>query len=188
MKLYDLACILLPSDLKPPLSHGEIMEGGGGRERRATGRGPALDGQEALSIDRQHHPGLDFRARDGPQARPDGGRGGRPAGEVPAGRRECAPHPAPGRGSPEGRGDQEAGTEGGRTRPRHGHPQGGPEGAARRSERGKVACRCFAALRPLAGLRSFPRPDPVSYTHLRAHETDSYLVCRLLLEKKKKKK
>src|SRR5664279_5462997 len=28
--------------------------------------------------------------------------------------------------------------------------------------------------------------DAVSYTHLRAHETDSYLVCRLLLEKKKK--
>src|SRR5680860_738230 len=28
-------------------------------------------------------------------------------------------------------------------------------------------------------------PHPVSYTHLRAHETDSYLVCRLLLEKKK---
>src|SRR5665647_3780901 len=28
--------------------------------------------------------------------------------------------------------------------------------------------------------------DTVSYTHLRAHETDSYLVCRLLLEKKKK--
>src|SRR5665647_3879201 len=27
----------------------------------------------------------------------------------------------------------------------------------------------------------------VSYTHLRAHETDSYLVCRLLLEKKKNK-
>src|SRR5665647_3653766 len=26
---------------------------------------------------------------------------------------------------------------------------------------------------------------PVSYTHLRAHETDSYLVCRLLLETKK---
>src|SRR5665647_2080776 len=25
--------------------------------------------------------------------------------------------------------------------------------------------------------------NPVSYTHLRAHETDSYLVCRLLLEK-----
>src|SRR5664279_3173503 len=31
-------------------------------------------------------------------------------------------------------------------------------------------------------------PVAVSYTHLRAHETDSYLVCRLLLEKKKKKK
>src|SRR5664279_1968158 len=26
--------------------------------------------------------------------------------------------------------------------------------------------------------------EPVSYTHLRANETDSYLVCRLLLEKK----
>ena len=26
---------------------------------------------------------------------------------------------------------------------------------------------------------------PVSYTHLRAHETGSYFVCRLLLEKKK---
>src|SRR5665647_3810842 len=36
---------------------------------------------------------------------------------------------------------------------------------------------------------SFSRVRPhndvaVSYTHLRAHETDSYLVCRLLLEKK----
>src|SRR5678815_5895757 len=45
-----------------------------------------------------------------------------------------------------------------------------------------------------------PRPDseerhenektggnlPVSYTHLRAHETPEHLVCRLLLEKKKK--
>ena len=28
-----------------------------------------------------------------------------------------------------------------------------------------------------------PYLRPVSYTHLRAHETDSYLVCRLLLEK-----
>ena len=28
-------------------------------------------------------------------------------------------------------------------------------------------------------------PDAVSYTHLRAHETDSYLVCRLLLEKRR---
>src|SRR5450756_2291376 len=31
-------------------------------------------------------------------------------------------------------------------------------------------------------------PGPVSYTHLRAHETRHDLVCRLLLEKKKKKK
>src|SRR5450756_3238428 len=30
--------------------------------------------------------------------------------------------------------------------------------------------------------------SPVSYTHLRAHETRHDLVCRLLLEKKKKKK
>src|SRR5450756_2979957 len=31
-------------------------------------------------------------------------------------------------------------------------------------------------------------PNPVSYTHLRAHETRHDLVCRLLLEKKKKTK
>ena len=30
-------------------------------------------------------------------------------------------------------------------------------------------------------------PAPVSYTHLRAHETVLDLVCRLLLEKKKRK-
>src|SRR5678815_2363984 len=29
-------------------------------------------------------------------------------------------------------------------------------------------------------------PKAVSYTHLRAHETPEHLVCRLLLEKKKK--
>ena len=34
----------------------------------------------------------------------------------------------------------------------------------------------------------FPDSTPVSYTHLRAHETVLDLVCRLLLEKKKKKK
>src|SRR5450756_2922791 len=35
----------------------------------------------------------------------------------------------------------------------------------------------------------FPRIIiPVSYTHLRAHETRHDLVCRLLLEKKKKQK
>ena len=32
-----------------------------------------------------------------------------------------------------------------------------------------------------------PLVFPVSYTHLRAHETSLHLVCRLLLEKKKKK-
>src|SRR5674476_1320718 len=31
------------------------------------------------------------------------------------------------------------------------------------------------------------RARPVSYTHLRAHETGRNLVCRLLLEKKKKR-
>ena len=34
-------------------------------------------------------------------------------------------------------------------------------------------------------IKTVGRRDTVSYTHLRAHETDSYLVCRLLLEKKK---
>ena len=29
--------------------------------------------------------------------------------------------------------------------------------------------------------------EPVSYTHLRAHETPEHLVCRLLLEKKNKR-
>ena len=31
----------------------------------------------------------------------------------------------------------------------------------------------------------YPEDQPVSYTHLRAHETVLDLVCRLLLEKKK---
>src|SRR5665811_418130 len=40
-----------------------------------------------------------------------------------------------------------------------------------------------------AGVNSWTRePVPVSYTHLRAHETVLDLVCRLLLEKKKKNK
>ena len=30
--------------------------------------------------------------------------------------------------------------------------------------------------------------EPVSYTHLRAHETPEHLVCRILLEKNKKNK
>src|SRR5665647_2457957 len=35
---------------------------------------------------------------------------------------------------------------------------------------------------PTTGLHMADVAKPVSYTHLRAHETDSYLVCRLLLE------
>ena len=35
----------------------------------------------------------------------------------------------------------------------------------------------------LSGFK-FLTPKAVSYTHLRAHETGAYLVCRLLLEKK----
>src|SRR5450756_1737501 len=38
------------------------------------------------------------------------------------------------------------------------------------------------------GAKPGPVLTPVSYTHLRAHETRHDLVCRLLLEKKKKKK
>ena len=38
----------------------------------------------------------------------------------------------------------------------------------------------------LAGLYALFNDTAVSYTHLRAHETRHDLVCRLLLEKKKK--
>ena len=43
----------------------------------------------------------------------------------------------------------------------------------------------FAALWKSIRLKVTDTYEAVSYTHLRAHETDSYLVCRLLLEKKK---
>eukprot|EP00658_Telonema_sp_P-2_P082353 TRINITY_DN8693_c0_g1_i1.p1 TRINITY_DN8693_c0_g1~~TRINITY_DN8693_c0_g1_i1.p1 ORF type:complete len:188 (+),score=73.70 TRINITY_DN8693_c0_g1_i1:143-706(+) len=36
-----------------------------------------------------------------------------------------------------------------------------------------------------ARIACFSNQSPVSYTHLRAHETPEHLVCRLLLEKKK---
>src|SRR5665213_2875620 len=38
----------------------------------------------------------------------------------------------------------------------------------------------------IASAHTLTGPRPVSYTHLRAHETGRNLVCRLLLEKKKK--
>src|SRR5674536_380670 len=37
----------------------------------------------------------------------------------------------------------------------------------------------------LSGRVKIGHLQPVSYTHLRAHETPEHLVCRLLLEKKK---
>src|SRR5665647_3622675 len=54
-----------------------------------------------------------------------------------------------------------------------------------------IVARDMRSLRPIELKMSlyvssgFFCPSAVSYTHLRAHETDSYLVCRLLLEKKK---
>src|SRR5665647_2010535 len=42
-----------------------------------------------------------------------------------------------------------------------------------------MACSVVAAAEMVGEILS---SAPVSYTHLRAHETDSYLVCRLLLE------
>src|SRR5678810_957134 len=49
----------------------------------------------------------------------------------------------------------------------------------------------FYALAPDGSVRwqfTTGKSGAVSYTHLRAHETGRNLVCRLLLEKKKKKK
>ena len=43
---------------------------------------------------------------------------------------------------------------------------------------------CRAALAAGAEFVGTPVCRPVSYTHLRAHETPEHLVCRLLLEKK----
>src|SRR5678815_6150024 len=50
--------------------------------------------------------------------------------------------------------------------------------------------RCFYCLPhgepPIAPKEKMLSYEAVSYTHLRAHETPEHLVCRLLLEKKKK--
>ncbi len=58
----------------------------------------------------------------------------------------------------------------------------------------KFNCPEFTSLCPITGQPDFatiyisyvPDVRTVSYTHLRAHETPEHLVCRLLLEKKKK--
>ena len=58
--------------------------------------------------------------------------------------------------------------------------------------RGAAAAAAVAGFRGRAGdaRRTAQRRcrDPVSYTHLRAHETVLDLVCRLLLEKKNKQR
>src|SRR5665647_2556162 len=51
--------------------------------------------------------------------------------------------------------------------------------------RGHRPVRAIVTELDRCGFHSEEFSDAVSYTHLRAHETDSYLVCRLLLEKKK---
>src|SRR5664279_6125075 len=66
-------------------------------------------------------------------------------------------------------------------------PQGADAGSAT-EDRSPECSRVFFP--PGRSSNATLEPEPsharraVSYTHLRAHETDSYLVCRLLLEKK----
>src|SRR5674476_1497498 len=72
-------------------------------------------------------------------------------------------------------------------------PKRSSAGWAAASRPGRRSCRSShppGSNRQWSPSRS-PRPSvtshPVSYTHLRAHETGRNIVCRLLLEKKKKK-
>eukprot|EP00831_Metopus_contortus_P050092 TRINITY_DN4202_c0_g1_i6.p1 TRINITY_DN4202_c0_g1~~TRINITY_DN4202_c0_g1_i6.p1 ORF type:complete len:325 (-),score=44.60 TRINITY_DN4202_c0_g1_i6:133-1107(-) len=85
-------------------------------------------------------------------------------------------------------------------------PGAGEEGKRPEGERGK--CKVLSVDNHVGPIRDFKGKEstyapyqvkkisllssiqyiPVSYTHLRAHETSLHLVCRLLLEKKKKKK
>src|SRR5680860_1809806 len=65
----------------------------------------------------------------------------------------------------------------------------GPPGVGKSSLISSLITTCREEDRSIGVISVDPSSPftPVSYTHLRAHETDSYLVCRLLLEKKKKK-
>src|SRR5665648_608425 len=66
---------------------------------------------------------------------------------------------------------------------------GGRSRPARRRARPRPAGHVRAPPRTAPAIRPrHPSAPPVSYTHLRAHETRHDLVCRLLLEKKKKRK
>eukprot|EP00831_Metopus_contortus_P057083 TRINITY_DN49612_c0_g1_i4.p2 TRINITY_DN49612_c0_g1~~TRINITY_DN49612_c0_g1_i4.p2 ORF type:complete len:120 (+),score=27.45 TRINITY_DN49612_c0_g1_i4:63-422(+) len=51
-----------------------------------------------------------------------------------------------------------------------------------------LARRRISSASDCASVPMYSALIPVSYTHLRAHETSLHLVCRLLLEKKKKYK
>src|SRR5450756_2796911 len=71
------------------------------------------------------------------------------------------------------------------------HPSGRVNARRVGSEARRPICCAFVHQRAPDGrpevVRQHLTPDAVSYTHLRAHETRHDLVCRLLLEKKKKK-
>ena len=60
------------------------------------------------------------------------------------------------------------------------------DGAAGNEATARRAREAFDAVELVPKVLSpTPNISPVSYTHLRAHETKANLVCRLLLEKKK---
>src|SRR5665811_2550926 len=65
-----------------------------------------------------------------------------------------------------------------------------PVGLSAKTDHGRISIQLSFLDLPAQGfVRDGERarmPEPVSYTHLRAHETVLDLVCRLLLEKKKK--
>src|SRR5664279_6160937 len=67
----------------------------------------------------------------------------------------------------------------------HGHDAGGAHPDHEFARHAVAPPVLLGVLRSHVAAPDHRRPvgDPVSYTHLRAHETDSYLVFRLLLEK-----